>query len=152
MGRLSEALSNRRIYLDTNVFIYALEGIMPWADELYDLFAAFDVGRCTAVTSELTLAECLVRPFAQRKDEVVKRYLAVLQTRRYLSIVSISKETLIESAKLRADCGVKLPDAIHAATARGEGCTVLVTNDAAFRRVPDIEVFLLSDWLLPKQG
>ncbi len=31
MGALSQALQGQRVYLDSNVFIYALEGVMPWA-------------------------------------------------------------------------------------------------------------------------
>ena len=146
MGFLSDRLRGKQIYLDANVFIYALEGMTPWVGELADLFTGIDEGGCTAVTSELTLAECLVRPFAIGNDTVVNSYLAALKPRRYLSVVPISKDTLLEAAKLRATQGLKLPDAIHAATAIAEGCSVLVSNDAAFRRLIGVEVILLSKW------
>ncbi len=51
-----------RVYLDTNIFIYALEGYPTFRAVLTTLFAALDRGDLVAVTSELTLAEALVKP------------------------------------------------------------------------------------------
>lgn len=36
MGALGQALQGERVYLDANVFIYALEGVEPWASPLRD--------------------------------------------------------------------------------------------------------------------
>ena len=35
-------VAGKSVYLDTNVFIYAIEGFSPFADELDELFASFD--------------------------------------------------------------------------------------------------------------
>lgn len=56
------AIRGGRVYLDTNIFIYALEGYADFIDDLTELFASIDAGNIRAVTSELTLAEVLVRP------------------------------------------------------------------------------------------
>jgi predicted nucleic acid-binding protein len=53
------------------------------------------------------------------------------------------------AAALRAATSLKTPDAIHAATALIEECTLLVTNDALFRRVPGLNVTVLRDLLPP---
>ena len=50
-------LLGKRLYLDANVFIYALEALTPWKDAAQNLLRTVDDGRCSAVTSELTLAE-----------------------------------------------------------------------------------------------
>jgi len=50
---------------------------------------------------------------------------------------------------LRASSGLKTPDAIHAASALVAGCTHLITNDPAFRRVPNLVVVVLSDLIAP---
>jgi len=42
---------------------------------------------------------------------------------------------------------LKTPDAIHAATAIVSGCVQLLTNDPAFRRVPNLAVVVLSDMI-----
>ena len=59
MGRV-DALRGKRVYLDANVFIYAVEQHPEHALFLAGLFDLFEAGEVVAVTSELTLAE---RPF-----------------------------------------------------------------------------------------
>lgn len=54
---LSAIPAGSRIYLDTNVWIYALEGFESFNVPLAELFARVDNEEITAVTSELTLAE-----------------------------------------------------------------------------------------------
>jgi predicted nucleic acid-binding protein len=60
LGSLGETLGPK-IYLDANFFIYALEEIAPWAGMAKQILAFLDRGLCAAVTSELSLAECLQR-------------------------------------------------------------------------------------------
>lgn len=99
-----------------------------------------------AVTSSLSLAECLVRPFALDREDMVHMYRLALSPRPYLEIAPVQTEVLVSAARLRAQLGFKLPDAIHMATAVMHGCTALLTNDAGFRRAPGVKLFLLSEW------
>ena len=57
-----DSITGEGLYLDTNIFIYALEGYPKFIASVRALFAAIDEGRIRAVTSELTLAESLVKP------------------------------------------------------------------------------------------
>ena len=57
----------------------------------------------------------------------------------------ITRQILEAAAQVRATFGLKTPDAIHAATALIEGCTLFVTTDAAFRRIPGLNVAILSE-------
>jgi predicted nucleic acid-binding protein len=50
MGLLS-ALQGDRIYLDVNVWIYALEGYPAFVQELTQLFQAIDQGTITVISS-----------------------------------------------------------------------------------------------------
>ncbi|MFH0958320.1 MAG: hypothetical protein V1897_06415 [Pseudomonadota bacterium] len=59
---IMDVIKGERIYLDTNIIIYPLEGYPECASSLATLFAAIDEGKLSAVTSELTLAESLVKP------------------------------------------------------------------------------------------
>ncbi len=65
MGGLRAALQGQKVYLDANIFIYLLEGIEPWATLLQDVFSGFITEELSAVSSRLTLSECLVLPFKQ---------------------------------------------------------------------------------------
>ncbi len=60
-------------------------------------------------------------------------------------MVPITQAVLEEAANLRATLGLRTPDAIHLAAALLNGCALLVTNDRAFRRVPDLAVTVLSE-------
>ena len=51
------ALLGKRLYLDANVLIYALEALNPWKEAAQGLLRTVDGGGCSVVTCELTLAE-----------------------------------------------------------------------------------------------
>ncbi|MGB7087656.1 MAG: PIN domain-containing protein [Phormidesmis sp.] len=60
------------------------------------------------------------------------------------SAVPISRSILIRAAAIRASTKLKLPDAIHAATAITTGCTTFLTNDKQFKTVKRLHTLLLS--------
>ncbi|HSZ59707.1 MAG TPA: hypothetical protein VK797_28950 [Tepidisphaeraceae bacterium] len=66
MGSIN-AIAGTKVYLDANVFIYAVEGFAGVGAKLTTLFQRFDRGELQAVTSELTLAEVLVKPLRDGK-------------------------------------------------------------------------------------
>ena len=135
----------QRLYVDTNIFIYALEGLAPWADMALELFESIESGACFAVTSELSLAECLVRPIRLGRKDVVQAYLGLLRNRNFLAVVPITREILLEAARRRAGSSLRLPDAIHAATAAYWSCTRVLTYDDRFAQFPDLKPLSLQD-------
>ncbi len=142
---LVDRLAGSTAYIDANVFIYAIERIEDFVPLVADLMPAIDGQEFHAVTSELTLAETLVRPLREDNEELAADYVAAIQPRRALRVVPVSREILIDAARIRASTGLKLPDAIHAATALQAGCVHFVTNDARFRAVSGIDVVVLSE-------
>jgi predicted nucleic acid-binding protein len=44
---------------------------------------------------------------------------------------------------------LRTPDALHAATASDCRCTLFLTNDVIFRRIPDLPVVILDDVVGP---
>jgi predicted nucleic acid-binding protein len=142
MGSLS-GLTGTTVYLDANVFVYFLEGYSPLSEVLGRMFAEIDGGRIQAVTSELTLAEVLVKPIRDANTNAIAQYEQILQPRSAFHIAPVSRPVLIEAARLRASTQVKLPDAIHIATASLTGCKIFPTNDQRIN-VADIQVCLLD--------
>jgi predicted nucleic acid-binding protein len=128
LGLIDETLG-RRFYLDANFFIYVLEESEPWAEAARRILIALDRAECEAVTSELSLAECLVKPLELGHTDIAEAYLDFLRDRPFLTVVPVSREVLIEAARLRAHSRIKLPDAIHGATALQGGCASFLTND-----------------------
>ncbi len=143
MGPIGETFG-RKVYLDANFFIYFLEGSEPWASPARGISTALDRGECTAVTSELSLAECLVKPMASGQVEFIRTYLGMLQDRRSLSLVQVTRNILIDAARLRAHSRIKLPDAIHAATALQSECASFLTNDDRLN-IPGIRMIRWRD-------
>ena len=149
MGRVSDLLG-RRIYLDANIVVYGIEGYAMYAALLRALLTAMDTGEILAVTSELTLAEVLVKPKRDANDPLQRAYRAFLQPTPALHIIPITRAVLEDAATIRASDAVKLPDAIHLATAAQQGCDAFLTNDRALGSVPFANVRLISglvaDW------
>jgi len=146
VGRLRNELAGQTIYLDANIFIYALEGIKPWDALLSELFIGMVNKEYTAITSSLSIAECLVMPFKRRAD-LISVYQEALTSSDYLNVVPITDDILISAAQLRAQTGLKLPDALHLASAFAHQCQSLITNDAGFKRITEINIYLLSEQL-----
>ena len=122
-----------RYYLDTNVVISVVEAAGHLAETQTKFIAKIDGAAIEALTSELTLAECLVKPFADKNAAAVEAYLLFLNGRRNFPVVPIDRHILTYAARLRTELGVKLPDAIHIATAEAAVCTVFLTNDRGIR-------------------
>lgn len=119
-----------RIYLDANVFIYAVEGDPEIADPLHKLFELFRGRRETAVTSDLTLAEVLARATVVRR----RSYLSLIVWSQIFELQPVSREVLIETAEYRRKAGMpKLPDAIHVVTAIRSGCRTILSADSRLK-------------------
>jgi predicted nucleic acid-binding protein len=144
---LIETLQNNRVYFDTNIVIYAVEGIEPYNTALGELFRAVSSGELRAVTSELTLAESLVKPFRDGSTERRMAYERFLRSRGNFEVHRMDREILIEAARMRALSGLKLPDAIHVATALHASCHFFLTNDRRIDLGLDLHVAYLSDYV-----
>ena len=148
MGLLT-ALQGTQIYLDTNIWIYALEGFPAFAQELTDLFQSIDQGHLTAVTSELSLAEVLVKPIQNGNASQQETYKQAISNAPNLQVIPVDRAILIEAAQVRATTSLKLPDAIHAATALTAQCSTFLTNDQRFQVLSGLQVILLSQIISP---
>lgn len=143
MGRLTFPPGSR-LYLDTAPIIYSVEEHGVYWPELQPIWTAFSKGVCQIFTSELSLLETLVRPIREGNTDLAKGYDELL-TGGEIFLIPIDIDVLRASAELRAHHNLKTPDAIHAATALASNCEVFISNDAAFRRLENINVVMLSD-------
>ena len=144
MGSLELPVTGH-IYLDTNCFIYSVERIDPYRTVLDTLWQAVSDGQLLVITSELTLLEVLVKPLKMEDVTTATIFRIILRHSPDVRMFPISQAVLEESARLRATLGLKTPDDLHAATAVLDNCTLFLTNDPAFRRVPGLNVVVLSE-------
>jgi predicted nucleic acid-binding protein len=141
-------LAGKSVYLDTNCLIYLVEGHTRYRPALEPLIGAIAQGSILGITSELTVAEVLVKPIADRRPDAVMVYKQLLENGEPFSLIPISMAILELSATLRGTCPVKLADAIHLATAIDQGCAAFVTNDKGIRGLLSLNILYLDD-LLP---
>jgi predicted nucleic acid-binding protein len=121
------------LYLDTNVFIDLVEGVAPLKDAVLPLFEALRTRPGRACTSELTLAEVLV---PGGDGPLRQTYLDLLTRTGLVDLVPVSRDVLVSAAGLRAASSLRLPDAIHVATAAAAGCRGFLTRDRRITGLP----------------
>lgn len=97
------------------------------------------------VTSELTLAETLVGPIKANNLLIQQTYRSFLTTTAILEVAPVSRRILEAAAQLRATTKLKLPDAIHLATALQYQCDSFLTNDVSFKALNLPQVKMLAD-------
>ena len=130
MNGMIEPNGTSRIYLDTNIFIYAIQGDEQIFGPLQGLFDLLRMKKGIAVTSELTLAEVL--PGARDVDR--RNYLNLIVWSGIFDLRAVSRDILMETADYRKAAGMpKLPDAIHAVTAIRAGCHKILSSDRRLR-------------------
>lgn len=140
-----ETIVGEQIYLDANIFIYAVEGLAPWDKIVKKIFTSIDKNECSAVTSVLTYAECLVQPLRLGRNDITQIYTELLENNDLLTVSSIDKQVIIQAAHIRSNNrSLKLPDALHLATAQLCNCTYFITNDQNFSSLPNLNILLLS--------
>lgn len=131
------------LYIDTNALIYAFEAAET-EDNLAIAKLIETLGRNSVTTSELTLSEMLVKPFATNDIPRIHRYKALLQREGngVLTVYPISTSILVEAAwhrgvqKEHFGRKLKLFDAIHLAPATFWGCSHFLSNDVGIK-MPD---------------
>ncbi len=130
-----------RVYLESNVFIYAVEGLGETAAPTKRLIDRVRTGGHPAlVTSELTLAEVLApEKRADALSPEMKRdaYLGLLVESGLITLVEVSRSILIDTAELRSRTRLKLPDAIHLVSALAAGCRYFVSGDRDYAQMPE---------------
>ena len=130
-----------RIYLEANVFIAAYEAKGARSDHAWWILEAIEDGRFVAMTSELTLAGVLVVPIQEGDDDLVGSYQRVIATGDSFEVAVVDRNVLKETATLRAmRRSLRLPDAIHAATARLTGCQYIVSDDRRLPFAPGVQI------------
>lgn len=126
-----------RLYVDTNALIAAIEGQDLISDMIRQLLETAGSGRTTFVTSEITLAELLVGPLRSGDAERAEAMLSIVNSGSLFDVMPVDRGVILRAADLRAAYpALKLPDALHLATALTQHCPLMLSSD---RRLPDLD-------------
>jgi predicted nucleic acid-binding protein len=123
-----------RVYLDANVFITAFEHGGAGSDHAWWIIRAIETGDIEAGTSEITLAEVLVKPLERGQSDLVGAYEKMISPGSRFEVMPVRRDILVGAAGLRARRNsLRLPDAVHVVTAQALACRFFVSGG---RRVP----------------
>jgi predicted nucleic acid-binding protein len=137
-------LKGHKVALDSMVFIYAFENHPSYLSLLKPLLHEVEKGEMEAVTSTLTMAECLVQPYKRKDTILAARYWALFRNFPHLSVLPLTEEIADRTALLRAHYHLRTPDAIQLATAFIAKCYAFLTNDVSLSPVEGIQVLVLD--------
>lgn len=142
-----------RVYLDANVFITAFEHAGARSDHAWWVLEAVEDGEIIGATSEITLAEVLVKPVERGATDLANAYEEMIRSGPNFEVLPVRRDVLVAAAGLRARrSSVRLPDALHIATARALDCATFVSDDRRLRvpegmRLIELNAFTLDDIL-----
>jgi predicted nucleic acid-binding protein len=134
-----------RLFLDTAPVIYYVERNPTYAPLVDDIFDRVDAGALRAVTSPITLGECLVVPIRQGLAQAQRDFTDLIVSGTNVAFSALDVPTAQQAAELRARYNLNLLDAFQVAVALTSGCDAFLTNDRALLCVRELPILVLDD-------
>jgi len=134
-----------RIFWDTNLFIYFLEGNNQFSLTTKQLRRKMLVRGDQLLTSTLTLGEVLVKPLERGDSALCRVYEeAIAKT---ASLLPFDAKAARNYAAIRSDGSLRAPDAVQLACAAAANTDLFVTNDHRLqgKQVPGIQFIVPLD-------
>ena len=127
-----------RVFWDTNLFVYLIEGAGARAESVAALRRRMIERGDELLTSALTLGELLVKPVETGDDDLRDRYLQAMNEA--VTVLPFDARAAPRFAAIRGDRTIRAPDAIQLACAAAGGTDLFITNDDRLSRknVPGI--------------
>jgi predicted nucleic acid-binding protein len=133
-------------FFDASALVYLVEGKQPFAGRVRAALATItqahpNVG---SALSRLSWLECRVGPMKSNDTATLALFDAFF-VRPDVVWVELERHVVELAAAIRVRHGLRTPDALQAASCLQLGSThVLLTGDAAFRRVQGLNVMVLA--------
>ena len=137
--------SVRRLFLDTAPVVYYVEESQRYLPLVDVVFDALDSGRLTAVTSPVTLAECLVAPYRLNRADQQRAFARVITSGPNTVFTPLAWDSAQRAAELRVRYNLSLADAFQVAVALTSDCDAFLTNDLTLKRVTELDVIVLDE-------
>lgn len=139
MGRLKkpDIAAGWTVSLDTVALVYFLERHPVHHAAAARLLRRIEMGEISGVISSLVFVELLVPAYRTGDRGQAETILRLLSSFPNLKTIDLTPAISADAARLRARCGLRTPDAIHAGSALAAKADVLVTNDLDFRKLGD---------------
>jgi len=142
--QLKSLSHHQRVAIDTNIFIYALENNLNFPDA-GEIFRQLPKTKIPAIASVLVIAEAVTKLYELGDEADVREYLNFIKGGGLIKLININQQIALKAAEFRARYSIKMPDALHLATAVTNKCQLLITADKRFGKIslPDLEIVVL---------
>ena len=121
-----------RVFWDTNLFIYLIEGTGHRSRQVLDLYGRMRERGDSLFTSALTVGEILVKPVERNNDALRRRYEQALGSG--ATVLAFDIDAASHYAEIRQDRSIRPPDAIQLACAAAAEMDLFITNDDRLTR------------------
>jgi predicted nucleic acid-binding protein len=136
-------LHGKSVYFDANIFIYLLENHSDFGEICLSIVQSAVDKELDGYSGDLVLAELLVKPLKDNNARAVKAVKDLFSKETRIELLPHKRSTFETAALLRANYKIKLPDALHIATAIENHIEVVLTNDREIPSIPEITVLQL---------
>jgi predicted nucleic acid-binding protein len=127
-----------KITIDTNIFINVKEEEELFFDYSSRILNAIEEGQLKGVISIITIAELCVGYYNINKPKEKDEYISNIYSQDKYTIVKLDRVLADQSAKIRSETNLRLPDSIIVATSLQEKAFFLISNDEKFDRAKDL--------------
>ena len=127
-----------KITIDTNIFINVKEEEEPFFEYSSKILDAIEDGQLKGVISIITIAELCVGYYNINKPREKDEYVSKLYSQDNYTIVNLDRGLADQSAKIRSETNLRLPDSIIVAASLQEKVSFLISNDGKFNRVKNL--------------
>jgi len=134
-----------RLFLDTAPVIYYVEAHPLYLPKVEKIFELIDEGLLTAVTSPVTLSECLILPYRLNSEELEEKFSGLIVSGTNMMFMPIDDSIAKQAARLRVKYNLSLTDAMQIAAALASGCDAFLTNDIALKRVRELKILIIHE-------
>lgn len=118
----------KKIYLDSCMVIYLIEDNCSFSAQVMQAFEQAAQQNAQFCVTDLTRLECRLHPIKQQNFEILEDYDAFF-TDAVHHLQPCSRLVFDQATQLRAQYGLKTPDALHLAAAIQAQCHEFWTND-----------------------
>lgn len=139
--------SVRLVGLDAMVFIYHFDQRKPYYFLTSKIFEFSEKRKLKALTSIMSPIEVLSHPPLEKESEKLRAFREFFAREIGLKICVVDFEIGDLAAALRRQYNLRTPDAIQLATAMVGKAEVFITNDDRFKKIKELPVLLLKDFV-----
>lgn len=133
--------------LDTMAFVYCFEENEDYLPFTKLLFELIEDGQIEGKTSVITRLEILTKPKERGDELLADEYKALIDNYPHLGVSPVDASVADLASTLRAKYRLRTPDAIQIATSILGGAQAFVTNDGSLKKVEEIEIIVMREFL-----